>query len=453
MQMKPYYQDNRTTIFHGDCLQVLKELPSESVQCCVTSPPYLGLRDYQTATWEGGSTECDHSHFLGGNGESSAKQVSSSGTQKYQYRDVCQKCGAVRVDSQFGLERTPDEYISNMVGVFREVKRVLRSDGTMWLNMGDSYAGGGGFCPTAPSTAESKSGKYGTSGALIRGRIEPQNGMKSKDLCGIPWLLAFALRADGWYLRSDIIWHKPNPMPESVTDRPTKSHEYIFLLTKSAQYYYDAEAIKEPWTCDRDDMRAHGVRTGEAYIQQGRVMNNSDKGERKAERDQHDYQGGRNKRTVWTVTTSPFPEAHFATFPPDLIKPCILAGTSQRGCCARCGSPIERIVETNNPSKYAAGDDRGWANTHQKTSNPQSSKSMHRNGSNVASSAVTVGWQPTCNCMAETKPCTVLDPFFGAGTTALVSQELDCQCIGIELNAEYIEIAKKRLRQDTFNFT
>jgi DNA modification methylase len=195
----------------GDCLDLLRSMPAESVHCCVTSPPYWGLRDYGTARWEGGDAECehvrlkrgDHSTIDGGNYQS--REI---------YREACGKCGAVCVDGQLGLERTPEEYIAKMVEVFRELRRVLRNDGTLWLNIGDCYQGG----------------NRGTFGDL-----------KPKDLVGIPWMLAFALRADGWWLRQDIIWSKPNPMPESVTDRCTKAHEYLFLLTKSARYYFNQE--------------------------------------------------------------------------------------------------------------------------------------------------------------------------------------------------------------------
>src|SRR5208282_907656 len=201
-------------ILTGDCIDVLPALEAQSVQCCVTSPPYWGLRDYG-------------------------------------------------VEGVLGLESTPEEYLAKMVAVFRQVWRVLRDDGTLWVNMGDSYAGGGGFSVTAPTTGESKSGKYGLTGALKQGGIKPTGSLKPKDLCMMPARLAIALQADGWYLRSDIIWHKPNPMPESCTDRPTKSHEFIFLLAKQERYFYDADAIREPLRDPNPD--------------------------------------GRNKRTVWTV--------------------------------------------------------------------------------------------------------------------------------------------------------
>lgn len=277
--MQPRYQIN-----HGDALEVLRGMPSQSVNCCVTSPPYFGLRDYG-------------------------------------------------VSGQIGLEPTPEEFIARLVDVFREVRRVLTDDGTLWVNIGDSYAGGGGFSATAPTAATSKSGKYGTLGALKAGGVTPQGDVKAKDLLGIPWMLAFALRADGWYLRSEIIWHKPNPMPESVKDRPTKAHEQIFLLSKSPKYFYDADAVKEPQTEStkqraaygwngRTEDHSNGARTGSTFKRMattGEPIGTIPK------------DGLRNRRSVWTVTPKPYKEAHFATFPPDLIKPCILAGCPEGG--------------------------------------------------------------------------------------------------------------------------
>ena len=229
-------------------------LAAKSVQCVVTSPPYYGLRDYGTAKWEGGDPECDHkAPPLHGSIKTSGLNLSKDREKSQvfianepQYTKVCAKCGAIRIDQQIGLEQTPDEYIANLVAVFRECKRILRDDGTLWVNIGDSFVSNtgdrnkvGGFQANPNKDrllAESAMSFNKKSGDL-----------KSKDLIGIPWMLAFALRADGWYLRQDIIWHKPNPMPESVKDRCTKAHEYIFLLTKSARYYYDADAIREPY--------------------------------------------------------------------------------------------------------------------------------------------------------------------------------------------------------------
>ena len=240
----------------GDCTDVLKTLPDGIVQTCITSPPYWGLRDYG-------------------------------------------------VDGQLGLEKTPEEYVEKMVTVFREVRRVLKDDGTLWLNLGDSYAGN---CSRASDGERAGFGNP-REGVFNRGG----DGLKPKDLVGIPWRVAFALQSDGWYLRSDIIWSKPNPMPESVTDRPTKAHEYLFLMSKSAKYYYDADAIREPniW---KDDPRNDGERHETTGKYKSAVSFNSN---------------GRNKRSVWTITTQPFPEAHFAVMPEKLVEPCVLAGSRE----------------------------------------------------------------------------------------------------------------------------
>lgn len=334
-------------IICGDALTELRKLPAESVQCCVTSPPYWGLRDYG-------------------------------------------------VDGQLGAEKTPDAYVSNMVDVFREVRRVLKSDGTLWLNLGDSYAsdmkGGGG-------RGKSTLGPNRDLQNIEFQKFAPRSfdhGMKPKDLVGIPWMVAFALRADGWWLRSDIIWAKPNPMPESVTDRPTKSHEYLFLLTKSASYFYDASAIAEPLAYGSMERLSQDVENQAGSERVPGKTNGTMKAvyrEPYTSKSTKDYSGGgaqdasatkarivdrilsgelvtRNKRSVWTVTTKPFKGAHFATFPPALIEPCILAGTKP-------------------------GD-------------------------------------------------TVLDPFGGSGTTGMVAQRMGRKFILIELNPDYVKLCESR---------
>lgn len=288
-------------------------LADNSVHCVITSPPYYGLRDYGTARWEGGDPECKH--YICGDGEpgeTSAEliQQGNKGSMR-KAKDVCPRCGAVRIDDQIGLEQTPEEYIENLVQVFREVKRILKDDGTLWLNIGDSYTGN-------MSRASNGGAWFGPprEGVFNRGG----DGLKPKDLIGIPWMLAFALRADGWYLRQDIIWHKPNPMPESVKDRCTKAHEYIFLLTKAARYYYDCEAISEPSKYPEDD---RGARTAEEHKRfPTKVVN----GIRAS-----GVYPKRNRRTVWTVPTRPYKGAHYATFPPNLVEPMILAGCPQGG--------------------------------------------------------------------------------------------------------------------------
>ena len=295
----------------GDNRQTMKRWAEEGVkvQTCVTSPPYYGLRDYGTGTWVGGDPECSHKR----DSKHSDKTITGHANTDLVvgdaiYKSTCPKCGAVREDLQLGLEETPEEYIATMVDVFRHVKNILADDGTLWLNIGDSYAGSGG---SGNQFGQLEKGltKYKQGG-------KPQDfGCKPKDLIGIPWMLAFALRADGWYLRQDIIWHKPNPMPESVQDRCTKAHEYIFLLSKSQKYYYDIESIKEPAIYAGDDRgaRTDSRRGTEANSMSGVTGEN------------------RNKRSVWTVTTKPYSGAHFAVFPSDLIEPCILAGAPTGG--------------------------------------------------------------------------------------------------------------------------
>jgi DNA modification methylase len=319
-------------LIQGDCIEGLRALPDASVHCCVTSPPYWGLRDY------------------GHNG-------------------------------QIGLESTPEAYVARMVDVFREVRRVLRDDGTCWVNLGDSYAANRTYQVTPTKWA-----------SLTQGQpAKVPDGLKPKDLVGIPWRVAFALQADGWWLRQDIIWHKPNPMPESVRDRCTKAHEYVFLLTKSERYYYDSEAVSEPvsassvarvsqatWDEQAGSDRVPGKTNGPMKAVLKRSGNKSRKSatERDCPRDgvcgSVPWEGTtRNKRSVWTVTTRPYKGAHFATMPPALVEPCIKAGCPEGG--------------------------------------------------------------------------TVLDPFAGSGTTLAVAAELGRSGIGCELNPEYIELAEQRI--------
>src|SRR5436309_7778609 len=293
-------------------------MQAQSVQCCVTSPPYWGLRDYGTATWEGGNTECDHKRFnaypTGLNGSCDAQD-----NGKF-FKDLCPKCGANRIDSQLGLEESPEIYITRMVAVFREVWRVLKDDGVMFLNLGDNYAGssmsgGGKESSTLVGTHHED-----RNGCRFNGVKRELGGLKPKDLCMIPARVAMALQSDGWYLRSEIIWYKPNPMPESVTDRPTKSHEYIFLLTKQDRYFYDAEAIREKAETAGDT--GLGFYPNRAFAMGRNPFGNELNGGRAILRPNF-----RNKRSVWTIATEPYDGAHFATFPEEIPKLCILAGT------------------------------------------------------------------------------------------------------------------------------
>src|SRR6185312_13797479 len=319
-------------IYEGDCLEGMKALPDNSVDCCITSPPYYCLRDYD-------------------------------------------------MSGQLGLERTPDEYVEKMVQVFNEVRRILKPAGTLWLNIGDSYAANRG------SGNSGIGAKQATNSGANLGELKVPFGLKEKDLIGIPWMVAFALRSAGWYLRQDIIWHKPNPMPESVTDRCTKSHEYIFLFSKSAKYYYDHKAIKTPSKNAEDDARRIGAQTWDNkntpdHLRNGirpRRVSATSKELNGKTKDQKNpafraIKEMANKRSVWTINTMPYSEAHFATFPEKLIVDCIKAGC-----------PWEGVI---------------------------------------------------------------IDPFMGAGTTALVARKLERNFIGFELNPEYIEIAEKRLKNE-----
>lgn len=368
------------TILVGDVIDKLRELPDQSVHCCVTSPPYWGLRDYG-------------------------------------------------VDGQIGLEKTPEEYVAKMVEVFREVKRVLRDDGTLWLNLGDSYA-------TAPAGNFGKDmPKPGDGGAYRENKPKMdwgKCGLKQKDLYGIPWRVAFALQADGWYLRSDIIWSKPNPMPESVTDRPTKAHEYVFLLSKKAKYYYDADAVREK-SLDPESHEGRRARNPPKMIEYDFEHCNH-------KRDRTgDIYPNRNRRTVWEIATQPTPDAHFATFPEALVEPCIKAGTSERGCCTVCGSPWERVVEK--------GENTGTNGKQDNSVTTLRHDGLKHSGRIGETPSITTGWQPTCTCTnPDTIPCTVLDPFGGSGTTGLVARNLKRDAILIELNPEYVKIMKKKLR-------
>lgn len=294
----------------GDALTELAKIPDKSVYTCVTSPPYFQLRDYQTGVWEGGDPACDHLRpALGGAGKEKlvGTTANENKTKFQQYSSVCKKCGAQRQDKQVGLEASPNEYVSHLVEIFREVRRVLRDNGTAWFVIGDSFADNRSYQAT-PTKWDSLD--FGKSNAT-----KVPSGLKPKDLIGIPWMVAFALRDDGWYLRQDIIWSKPNVMPESVKDRCTKSHEYIFLLSKSRKYYFDNDAIKEPASYPNDD---RGSRT-DARKGTGYNAMHGKTGE---------Y---RNKRSVWTVNTKPYKGAHFAVFPFELIEPCILAGCPEGG--------------------------------------------------------------------------------------------------------------------------
>jgi DNA modification methylase len=392
--MVPILQ-NQVTIYCGDCREVLRQLAAGSVHTAVTSPPYYALRDYGVA------------------GQLGLEPIPDC--HGWATRQPCGEC-----------------YVCHLMGVFAEVRRVLRDDGTLWLNLGDSFAGywgkkyahkpfGKDRTPDA-STPPSK-----PSPDFRRLRIKP------KDLIGIPWRVALALQADGWYLRSDVIWSKRNPMPESVTDRPTRAHEYLFLLTKSRRYFYDADAIREAVcasTLKRDRYTRITKRKDGPYAVA------------------HDHETpshalGRNRRSVWNLATRPYKGAHFAVFPPGLVEPCILAGTSDRGCCPECGKPWERLVEkTAQVATSARGSrfDAGKTGVNEHGRAQAGERYVNRN----------VGWRRACAHEVEPVPCVVLDPFLGSGTTAAVAEQLGRRSIGIELNSDYCRLAADRFRQGNF---
>ena len=364
----------------GDALACLRAMPADSVHCCVTSPPYWGLRDYGTPPqiW-GDDPDCRHrwgadigvltSHpqqSRNGRGVlgDRARHPSAARTSFKASQGVfCARCGAWR--GSLGLEPDYRLYVDHLVAVMREVRRVLRAGGTLWLNLGDCYATGAGKAKRAGG-CDGPSGGWEEKGVpTTQPNRMPQPGLKPKDLAGIPWRVAFALQDDGWWLRRDHVWAKPNPMPESVRDRCTTAHEYLFLLTKSARYYYDADAIKEPAVSD------HGAGNSMSRYNAERIANSPLTGGPGSQKPWSDIGGKRNKRSVWTVATAPFPGAHFATFPPALIEPCILAGCPAGG--------------------------------------------------------------------------TVLDPFLGAGTTALVADRLGRHSIGVELSPAYAAMARDRI--------
>jgi DNA modification methylase len=371
-------------LIRGDARRI--PLADKSVHMVLTSPPYYGLRDY-------GCT------------------------------------------GQIGLEETPEQYVSTLVDVFREVRRVLRDDGTMFLNLGDSYNGGGGFSPDAPSNqgkAISRRAKTFES----RKRIG-WDGLKPKDLIGIPWRVAFALQADGWYLRSDIIWSKPSPMPESVGDRPTKSHEYVFLFAKSANYFYDTDAVAEPASDpDRPAQPAYNrALRGDPYAGQNRGTWGD--------------VGRRNRRSVWTITTQPLKAAHFATMPPKLAVLCIKAGTSRKGCCPRCGAPWRRRVRKSRVATRPGTDSKVNDALKSIVNHVHHAAQVgNRDPLRHTTDIRTVGWESTCTCLEPRPvPCVVLDPFGGAGTTPLVATALGRHGIALDLKPEYLALARRRIER------
>jgi DNA modification methylase len=412
----------------------------------VTSPPYYGLRDYGTALWDGGDAACDHA--FAPDAGTTTQRVGRSYQQGHVHRDC--RCGARRIDRQLGLELTPDAYLAAMVQVFRELRRVLRDDGTCWVNMGDSY------CSTAPGTMGDALHQRGIlagvsdrrAGASRKYRPETPRGLKPKDLLLMPARLALALQADGWWVRSDIIWAKPNPMPESCRDRPTSAHEHVFLLSKAARYFYDTDAVREPLTESTIDRGQYGHSSWATGQFAGSPTDKRYPNGKKIERMADMWNpAGRNLRNVWTIATAPYAEAHFATFPPALAERCIRAGTSERGCCVACGAPWVRTVGDAVPTG-GRGAGNGFARPERLSVGGRGDETPW-----VPKSRDTTGWRASCGCGAETQPATVLDPFAGSGTTLLVADRLQRHAVGIDLSTTYADMARNRVAADCPLFT
>lgn len=406
----------RNVIHIGDAIKKLKLLPSNSVDCVITSPPYYGLRNYG-------------------------------------------------VKGQLGLEKTPELYIKKMVMLFEEIRRVLKPSGTVWLNIGDSYWGGKGKSGQEKKSSLQERIHTGESFNKVCQNIEQDirptdrkhPHIKPKDLIGIPWMLAFALRKKGWYLRQDVIWNKKNCMPESVKDRCTKSHEYIFLLSKSPKYYFDYVAIQQPmaeyeverrmkeknkglnstYDLKRDD------NTGLANQSQTGAVRNVARRHELAER------GMANKRSVWTIASSPYTGAHYATFSEDLIVDCIRAGTSEKGYCSHCGKPYIRLVKTELvPTIKASHNSKVDERDLSADSNDAGSnwaKDGHKPG--WVNKTTTIGWEASCKCNATIIPGVILDPFMGHATTAITSRKLDRDYVGIEINPKDVKESHKRIHK------
>lgn len=407
------------TILAGDCRQTLPTLPGASVHCCVTSPPYFGLRSYLP---EGHADKA----------------------------------------LELGSEQTLGQYIANLVAVFREVRRALRADGTLWLNMGDSYngSGKGGNPGNSPHVKQ----RTNTGSLSVRNSRSNIDSLKPKDLCGVPWRVAFALQADGWWLRSDIVWSKTSAMPESVTDRPTRAHEYLFLLAPSPRYFYDAQAIAEPAINAPDSIQNDFARSTGKMI--GLQMPNGKQPSHRPDRaptgikfggnkcpggeahrtysgNEYEATATRDKRSVWTIASAGYDGAHFATFPPALVEPCVRAGTSAYGVCPACNAPWRRLTtkafnaqpDIRDADKLRRGSGKGLDASNGMALMPRGTVTVTDRG-----------WEPTCTCERhDVVPATVLDPFAGSGTTGAVARSLGRRFIGCELNPEYITLAMKRI--------
>ena len=506
VSVTPYWENGVTRLYQADARAL--PLPDESVHCVVTSPPYWGLRDYklEPQVW-GGSSGCAHTwdrelletETGGGNWTQAVNgrgEVQPGGPEAKReavpiraVTESCEGCGAWL--GTLGLEPTVELYIAHLVEVFREVRRVLRKDGTVWLNLGDAYANDGKW-----GGATGGKQAYLPDSDREMSRQKRATGLKPKDLIGLPWRVAFALQTDGvadvkalgviervrtdildeymergetppdrvlavlerldaeyaeakgdsWWLRSDIVWDKPNPMPESMRDRPTRAHEYVFLLTRSARYYYDGDAVRQPVFSGLSDLR----KIAEAKDRIGckhktlddplsKASSATNIGRKRAVGDP----SGRNLRTVWTIATEPYKGSHFATYPQKLVEPCILAGTSEKGVCGECGAPRNRVVNRRFKPQGDVSEEKGIRSAgSQKPLDASNGWSGYPRGTTEAE---TLGWQPTCDHDAPVVPATVLDPFVGSGTTLAVAQRLGRLSLGVDLNPNYLDMAAKRI--------
>ncbi|MFA5429888.1 MAG: DNA methyltransferase [Candidatus Omnitrophota bacterium] len=493
---KPYYQDAHRTLFNRDC-RSMPELSDDSIQCVVTSPPYWGLRKYagqQDLIW-GGKADCKHEWLnvpprrarrASDIVNLKSKEATNKGNLGIElpHTNTCSLCGAWR--GAYGLEPTPGLYIRHTVEILREIRRVLRPDGTVFWNIGDSYAGGKGqsgsrgaeYQNARHEAGESLNTHYQTLGGAKQTKPTDDraalrsNNLKPKDLCLIPFRVAIAAQEDGWWVRSVIIWNKNNPMPESVTDRPTESHEYIILLTKSARYYWDAEAVREPIapsTIGRGPVDFGGSK-GRDYNPDKNDPNFRNGSEQWGRT--YDYKecsaNGRNLRSVWTFSTQPYKDAHFATFPEELPERCIKAATPEAGSCSKCGAPWVRIVEKGNLISID-----GTKDTYRPTKITNDPAVKGRSDGWVPNHFIetkTLGWKPACNCQKKLNeqaiketmkmgtgiiippelkpvPSLVLDPFAGSGTTLWVAARLGRKAVGYEIAEEYCKLIVNRNKQ------
>jgi len=478
-------------LINADVLDGLRQIAADSVHCCVTSPPYWALRDYGTPPQTyGGDANCEHewkTHVI--DTSTKGKNGSTLQDEGQYHKDAsrfraesgfCLKCGAWR--GQFGLEPTVDLYVDHMVDVCREIKRVLRDDGTFWLNLGDCYANSdkGGWKGTRISkNARIDHTPAGAADEEPRPNRLPQRGLKPKDLVGIPWRVAFALQRDGWWLRQAIVWAKGmsfcehyagSVTPESCRDRPTSAYEMIFLLSPSERYFYDREARLENYalaTIQRVSQAGFDKQTGgpkdygEDSSWSSRRMLRNLKGQILPPQledgiDQVAGAGGRNLRNVWAINPGQFAEAHFATFHPEIPTTAITLGTSEKGCCPKCGAPIKRVVKKRGGKKDPA---RSWdagPGHHGREDRRKYDVEGHEQSDRLAGRRdeyreagyqedrppvpATVDWKPTCHCDAgDPVRCTVLDPFVGSGTTGEVALRMGRDFVGIELNADYVK--------------